>query len=63
MQSVVYHVGQPVTSLISQYLLPFFDDNCKRDSDDAGKSIKLDGIMTEMVLIRQIKPNQIDAGQ
>jgi hypothetical protein len=63
MQSAVFHVAQPVTSLISQYSLPFFDDNCKRDPDDAGKSIKLGGIMTEMVLIRQIKPKQIVAGQ
>jgi len=63
MQSMVYHVAQPVTSLISQYSLPFFDDNCKHDSDDAGKSIKLGGIMTEMVLIGQLKPNQIDTGQ
>jgi hypothetical protein len=63
MQSPVCHIARPVTSLISQHSLPFFDDNCKRDSDDAGKSIALGSIMTEMVLIRQIKPNQIDAGQ
>ena len=63
MQSAVCHIARPVTSLISQHPLPFFDDNCKRDSDDEGKSIKLGGIMAEMVLIRKIKPNQIDAGQ
>jgi hypothetical protein len=63
MQSAISHIAQLVTSLISQYLLPFFDDNCKRDSDDGGKSITPGSIMAKMVLIRQIKPNQIDAGQ
>jgi hypothetical protein len=29
---------QPVTPLIRQHSLPFFDGNCKCDSDDAGKS-------------------------
>ena len=63
MQSAVCHIARPGTSLISQHSLPFFDDNCKRDSDDASKSITLGGIVAEMVLIRQIKPDQIDAGQ
>jgi hypothetical protein len=62
-QPAVCQKAHPVTRLISQHSLPFFDHNCKCDSDDANKSILLNGIMAEMVLIRQIKPNQIDAGQ
>jgi hypothetical protein len=62
-QPAVYQKANPVTRLISQHSLPFFDHNCKRDSDGANKSILLNGIIAEMVLIRQIKPNQIDAGQ
>ena len=62
-QPAVYQKAHPVTRLISQHSLPFFDHNCKCDSDDASKSILLNGIMAETVLIRQIKPNQIDAGQ
>ena len=62
-QPAVYQKAHPVTRLISQHSLPFFDHNCKCDSDDANKSILLNGIMAEMVLIKQIKPNQIDAGQ
>jgi hypothetical protein len=62
-QPAVYQEAQTVTLLISQHSLPFFDHDCKCESDDAVKSIMLNGIMAEMVLIRQIKPNQIDAGQ
>jgi len=62
-QPAVYQKAHPVTRLISQHSLPFFDHNCKCDSDGAQKSILLNGIMAETVLIRQIKPNQIDAGQ
>ena len=54
---------QPVTRLISQHYLPFFDHNCKHDSDDANKSIMLNGIMAELVLISQVTANWIDAGQ
>ena len=52
-----------ILSLISQYLLPFFSDSRKRNSDDAGKSIMLISIMAEMVLIGQMPENWIDAGQ
>jgi hypothetical protein len=60
---VVYQKAQPTTRLISQHLLPFFDHNCKHDSNDANKSIMLNGIMAEMVLISQVTANRIDAGQ
>ena len=63
MQPVVYQKAQPVTRLISQQSLPFFDHNCKHDSDDANKSIMLNGIVAEMVLINQVTANRIDAGQ
>ena len=53
----------PITYLISQHWLPFFDDICKRDSDDAGKSVILVDIMADMVLVRQMTANQIDASQ
>jgi hypothetical protein len=62
-QPAVYQKAHPVTRPISQHSLPFFDHNCKYDSDGTNKSILPNGIMAEMVLIRQIKPNQIDAGQ
>ena len=59
----VYQKAQPVTRLISQHSLPFFDHNCKQDSDDANKSIMLNSIMAELVLISQVTANWIDAGQ
>jgi len=62
-QSAVCLIAQSITSLISQHSLPFFDDNCKRDSDDASKSIMIISIMAEMILIRQMTTNGIDAGQ
>jgi hypothetical protein len=62
-QPAVYQKAQPVDRLISQHLLPFFDHNCKHDSDDANKSIMLNGIMAELVLISQVTANWIDAGQ
>jgi hypothetical protein len=51
------------TLLISQYSLPFFGENCKPDSDDAGKTKVLINIMAEMVLIKQRAANRIDTGQ
>ena len=58
-----YYTFQPVAFLISQHSLPFFGDNCKCNSDDAGKSVILIDIVAEMVLIRQMTANWIDAGQ
>ena len=54
---------QPITLLISQHSLPFFDHNYKRDSDDASNLSQLVVIVAEMVLIRQVTENHIDAGQ
>ena len=51
-QPAVNRSAWPATFLISQHSLPFFDHNCKHDSDDADKSIMLGIIMAEMVLIR-----------
>jgi len=51
-QPAVNRSAWPATFLISQHSLPFFDHNCKHDSDDADKSIMLGVIMAEMVLIR-----------
>jgi hypothetical protein len=39
MQSAVTQQARVDTFLISQHSLPFFDDYCKRDPDDAGKSV------------------------
>ena len=63
MQSKALPYVKPTELLISQYLLPFFGDNCKRDSDNAGKSVMLISIVAEMVLISQMMTNRIDAGQ
>tara|TARA_B100001093_G_scaffold204686_1_gene196785 strand:+ start:423 stop:683 length:261 start_codon:yes stop_codon:yes gene_type:complete len=59
----VYFEPLLTTLLISQYSLPFFGENCKHDSDDAGKPKALINIMAEMVLIKQIAANLIDTGQ
>tara|TARA_B100001059_G_scaffold220070_1_gene241725 strand:+ start:603 stop:863 length:261 start_codon:yes stop_codon:yes gene_type:complete len=58
-----YRKTSPAISLISQYSLPFFGENCKHDSDDAGKPKVLISIMAEMVLIKQVAENRIDTGQ
>jgi hypothetical protein len=39
MQSANNLTIRPITSLISQQSLPFFDDNCKCDSDVANKPV------------------------